>query len=184
MSKMGCWTALDRAIDLAGHGQIESSHAQRWARERERIGAWIDAHCWSDVKGAYTLYAGTEKLDAAHLLAVRFGFGDKKRMTSTREAIRRELSRGPLIYRYSGMESEEGTFTACGFWMVEAYALLGDTAAAIRQMEGMLVATGSNLGLLTEQVDAKSGAMLGNTPQALSHLALIHAATAIEESRD
>ena len=182
MSKMGCWTALDRAIDLARHGQIETSHPQRWERERERIGAWIDAHCWSDVKEAYTLYAGTEKLDAAHLLAVRFGFGERKRMISTRDAIRRELSRGPLVYRYSGMEAEEGTFTACGFWMVEAYALLGDKAGAIRQMDEMLVACGNNLGLLTEQVDAESGAMLGNTPQALSHLALIHAATSIEES--
>lgn len=182
MSKMSCWTALDRAVDLARHGQIESSHPQRWERERKRIVAWIDTHCWSDVKGAYTLYAGTEKLDAAHLLAVRFGFGEKERMISTRAAIQRDLSRGPLVYRYSGMEAEEGTFTACGFWMVEAYALLGDRAAAIRQMDEMLVATGNNLGLLTEQVDAGSGAMLGNTPQALSHLALIHAATAIEES--
>ena len=103
-------------------------------------------------------------------------------MISTRDAIRRELSRGPLVYRYSGMEAEEGTFTACGFWMVEAYALLGDKAGAIRQMDEMLVACGNNLGLLTEQVDAESGAMLGNTPQALSHLALIHAATSIEES--
>lgn len=181
MSKMGCWTALDRAVDLARHGQIESSHSQRWERERERIGAWIDIHCWSDITRAYTLYAGTEKLDAAHLLAVRFGFGDKSRMVSTRDAIRRELSRGPLVYRYSGMEAEEGTFTACGFWMVEAYALLDDNAAAIRQMDEMLDATANNLGLLTEQVDARSGAMLGNTPQALSHLALIHAAAAIDE---
>jgi GH15 family glucan-1,4-alpha-glucosidase len=94
----------------------------------------------------------------------------------------RELADGPLVYRYSGMEAEEGSFTACGFWLVEAFALLGDAASARRQMDGMLARCGSNLGLLTEQVDPKTGEMLGNLPQALSHLALIHAAIAIGEA--
>ena len=186
MSKMGCWTALDRAMTLAGHGQIETSHAARWERERDRIRDWVDAHCWSEAKGAYTLYAGTQKLDAAHLLAVRFGFGGKEgegraRMVATRDAVRHELGRGPHVYRYSGMAGEEGAFVACGFWLVEAYALLGDKATAAGQMDAMLAATGGNLGLLTEQMDPETGAMLGNMPQALSHLALIHAAAAVTE---
>ena len=80
------------------------------------------------------------------------------------------------------MEEEEGTFTACGFWMVEAYALLGEHEAAVRQMAGMLERCSGRLGLLTEQVDAGDGRMLGNVPQALSHLALIHAAASINEA--
>ena len=97
----------------------------------------------------------------------------------TREAVRRELSAGPLLYRYSGMQQEEGTFTACGFWLVEAYALLGDKASGARQMEAMLRACDGALGLLSEQIDPASGAMLGNLPQALSHLALVHAAASL-----
>lgn len=182
MSKMGCWTALDRAVTLAAKGQIEDSHASRWERERDRIRDWIDLECWSDVKQSYTLHAGTDRLDAALLLATRFAFERKDRLAATRDAVRRELCRGPMVYRYSGMEAEEGTFTACGFWMVEAFALLGDRASAVQQMDGMLKACGGNLGLLTEQVDPGTGAMLGNMPQALSHLALIHAAMAIDQT--
>ncbi|MGI4975709.1 MAG: glycoside hydrolase family 15 protein, partial [Janthinobacterium lividum] len=182
MTKIGCWTALDRAHALAAQGQIDASHAERWARERDRIRDWIDAHCWSDAKQAYTLHPGTDRLDASLLLAVRFGFERLDRLALTREAIRRELCSGPLVYRYSGMAEEEGTFTACGFWMVEAHALLGERDAALRQMDGMLARCAGTLGLLTEQVDARSGAMLGNVPQALSHLALIHAAASINET--
>ena len=181
MSKMGCWTALDRAVSLADRGQIDAGHKERWTRERDRIRDWIDAECWSDEKQSYTLHAGTERLDASLLLAARFGFERRDRLALTRDAVRRELSCGALVYRYSGMEAEEGTFVACGFWLVEAFALLGDVPSAVRQMDAMLAVCRGNLGLLSEQIDADSGAMLGNMPQALSHLALIHAAAAIAE---
>ncbi len=184
MSKLGCWTALDRAVTLAEAGQLDDSHAGRWRRERDRIRDWVDAHCWSDAKQAYTMYAGTDRLDASLLLATRFGFERRDRLASTRDAVVRELGRGPLVYRYSGMTEEEGTFLACAFWLVEAYALLGERDAAVRQIDALLVATSGNLGLLHEQMDAGNGAMLGNMPQALSHLAMIHAALSIEESAD
>jgi len=184
MSKMGCWTALDRAVALAAKGQIDASHVERWQRERDRIRDWVDAECWSEAKQAYTLHPGTERLDAALLLATWFGFERRDRLASTRDAVRRELCRGPLLYRYSGMEREEGTFLACGFWLVEAFALLDDRPSAVRQMDAMLAACNSNLGLLNEQMDARTGAMLGNVPQALSHLALIHAAIAVAQDRD
>ncbi len=183
MSKIGCWTALDRAVGLAAQGQIDTSHAERWARERDRVRDWVDAHCWSERQQSYTMYPGTERLDAALLLAAPFGFESRERVAATREAIRRELARGPLVYRYSGMDREEGTFTACGFWLAEALALAGERAAAAAQMDGMVAACGGNLGLMHEQVDATNGRMLGNVPQALSHLALVHAAVAIGEER-
>ncbi|WP_419760555.1 glycoside hydrolase family 15 protein [Acidisoma sp.] len=182
MSKMGCWTALDRGVRLAEKHQIDVQHAGRWRRERDRIRDWVDANCWSDAKQSYTMHPGTERLDAALLLATRFGFERRDRLAATRDAVVQELARGPLVYRYSGMEREEGTFTACGFWLVEAFALLGDLASARRQMDGMLERCGTNLGLLTEMIDARSGEMLGNLPQALSHLALVHAAFSIGEA--
>jgi GH15 family glucan-1,4-alpha-glucosidase len=182
MSKIGCWTALDRAVRLAGQGQVDTSHVERWQRERDRIRDWVDRECWSEAKQAYTLHPGTDRLDAALLLAVRFGFDRPDRLALTREAIRRELCRGPFVYRCSGMADEEGTFLACAFWLVEAFALLGDRPAAIRQMDALLAACSGNLGLLHEEFDPATGEMLGNVPQALSHLALIHAATAIDEA--
>jgi GH15 family glucan-1,4-alpha-glucosidase len=181
MSKIGCWTALNQAVNLAANGQIDGSHSDRWKRERDRIRAWIDKHCWSESKQSYTMYPDTVVLDASILLATRFGFERSDRLALTRDAVKQELCRGPLVYRYSGMETEEGTFIACGFWLVEAFALLGDKPSAIAQMDAMLAACNKNLGLLNEQIDAKTGAMLGNMPQALSHLALIHAASSIAD---
>ncbi len=193
MSKIGCWTALNRAVQLSDAGQIQSNQKHRWQRERDRIRDWIDRECWSERKRSYTLHAGTEKLDAALMLAVPFGFERRDRLALTRDAVHRELldpadANGACIHRYSGMPAEEGTFIACGFWLVEAYALLGDHAGAVRQMDGMLRACGGNLGLYTEMIEPGTGRMLGNLPQALSHLALILAADAIgrrhAENRD
>ncbi|HEY2024559.1 glycoside hydrolase family 15 protein [Paraburkholderia sp.] len=180
MSRIECWTALDRAAELARTQQIDGHRVERWLRERDVIRDWIDAHCWSEAKQAYAFYPGSDRLDAALLLASRLGFERKDRLASTREAIVRELTRGPLVYRYSGADSEEGTFTACGFWLVEAYAILGERARAEDQMAKMIEATSGDLGLFSEQVDPDSGAMLGNLPQALSHLAMIHAALALQ----
>ena len=181
MSKLGCWTALDRAAKLAGSGQLDASHADRWRRECDRIRDWVDAHCWSDAKQSYTMHPGTDRLDASLLLAARFGFERSDRLALTRDAVRRELCRGPLVFRYSGAEAEEGTFLACAFWMVEAFALLGEQDLAVQQMDALLAATAGNLGLLHEQMDPGTGAMLGNMPQALSHLTLVHAALAVDE---
>ena len=181
MSKLGCWTALDRAGQLADAGQIDSRTAPRWRRESDAIRDWVDQHCWSEAKQAYTLHAGTEKLDAALLLATRFGFERRDRLEATREAVRLELGRGPLVYRYTGAEREEASFLACAFWLVEAYALLGDRDRAKALLDDLLRTTGINLGLLNEQQDPSDGAMLGNMPQALSHLALIHAVLSLDD---
>jgi len=178
VSKMGCWAALDRAVRLHEQGQIATDHAGRWAAERDTIKAWVNAHCWSTAKQSYTSYAGTEDLDAATLLAGQNGFDRSERLAGTIAAVQRELSRGPLVYRYTGMELEEGAFVACTFWLVSALATLGRSPEACRLMD-QAVALTNDLGLLSEQVDPDSRAMLGNFPQGLSHLALINAAFAI-----
>ena len=182
ISKIGCWSGLDQAVKLAAQGQIDASQVERWKRERDRIRDWVDTECWSEARQAYVQYAGTEKLDASLLLGVRFAFPRPDRLALTRDAIVRELGRGPHLFRYSGMAEEEGAFVACGFWLVEAYASLGDKAAGTAQMDAMLAATGANLGLLNEQMDPATGEMLGNVPQALSHLALVGAATSLAET--
>jgi GH15 family glucan-1,4-alpha-glucosidase len=178
ISKMGCWVALDRAVTLAGMGEIATGHADRWAREAEAVKAWVDEHCWSAAKGSYTFHAGTEDLDAATLLAGRTGFDRGERLAGTVRAVRAELGRGPLLYRYTGMDREEGAFLACTFWLVTALAELGELDEA-RQLMDQAVTLVNDVGLLAEQMDPATGEMLGNFPQALSHLALVNAAAAI-----
>lgn len=178
ISKIGCWVALDRASKLADAGQIPDGKAQRWARERDRIRDWIDEYCWSERKQSYTMYANTDRLDASVLLAARFGFERVDRVILTREAVARELSRGPLIFRYTGAEGKEGCFLACSFWLVEGYALLGQREQGRSLMEALLKQITPSHGVMTEMLDPESGLPLGNFPQGLSHLTLIHAALA------
>ncbi|MEV6848009.1 glycoside hydrolase family 15 protein [Actinoplanes sp. NPDC051411] len=176
-SKMGCWVALDRAVRLHEQGQVPTTHVDRWRRERDLIHAWVDEHCWSGAKNSYTFYAGTEDLDAATLLAGPFGFDRGDRLAGTLAAVERELSDGPLVYRYTGMREEEGAFVACSFWMVSALAILGRKEEATARMKDA-VALANDVGVLSEQM-APDGHALGNLPQAFSHLALINAVGAL-----
>jgi GH15 family glucan-1,4-alpha-glucosidase len=181
MSKIGCWLALDRAAKLAADGHLDSERAAGWATIANDILDWIDEHCWSERRSAYVQYAGCEALDAALLLATRFGMPRKERLESTRVAIQDELAVGALVYRYSGMPDEEGAFLATSFWLVEALAFLGHPDEARATMDELLEVTSGDLGLMSEMVDPETHAFLGNLPQGLSHLALIHAALAIQE---
>ena len=183
ISKIGCWVALDRAAHLAESGQIPNPHIQRWRSGAEEIRAWVNAHCWSEAKSAYTFYAGTDDLDAAVLLAGRTGFERGPRLASTIDAISSELGRGPLLYRYSGVDREEGAFVACSFWMVDALVRTDQIGRARRLMDDT-VALANSVGLLSEQIDPDTGAFLGNLPQGLSHLALINAAFALQRTGD
>lgn len=181
-SKVGCWTALDRAVRLADAGQVAVRHRQRWEHERDAVATWVRTHCWSDTKQAYTFHAGTEDLDAAVLLSARIGFDRGPRMRSTIDALWAELGPGPLLYRYTETIGQEGAFLACSFWMVEALALTGRIDEATSLMDD-LVDLGNDLGLYSEEMDPTSRRMLGNFPQALTHLALINAATMVEQCR-
>jgi GH15 family glucan-1,4-alpha-glucosidase len=191
ISKMACWVALDRALRLADAGQLTNVHEERWRAERATIRSWIDINCWSANKSSYTFYAGTEELDAAVLLAARTGYcsGDDPRLHSTIDAVAAELgapgpegrAQSPLLYRYSGQEGKEGTFIACSCWMVEALIHAGRVDEAARRFEG-LVDQANDVGLYAEEMDPTTGEMLGNMPQALSHLAIIGAALSLAKA--
>ena len=153
MSKISCWQALSRAVDLADGGHLPGACVPRWQRERERIVEWIDAHCWVDAKQAYSFYAGSDGLDASLALAARFGFKGRHCLSSTIDAIRTELGHGPWIYRYSGADAEEGAFVACTFWLVQAYAELGRANEARALMDEALAGIPPGVGLLAEMID-------------------------------
>jgi GH15 family glucan-1,4-alpha-glucosidase len=179
MSKVSCWQALARAVELAEGGHLPSTCRPRWERTRDRIRAWIDEACWNEAKGAYVMEPGSDRLDASLALAARFGFCDVARMRSTCEAIDRELGAGAFHYRYTGAEREEGCFLACTFWLVEAWALLGEGERARAAFEAALKPLDRNSGTLSEMVDPETGAFLGNVPQGLTHLALVQAAATL-----
>lgn len=174
MSKISAWQALARAVELADDGYLPTTCRERWARERDRVADWIEAHCWSETLGAFEMWPGSGQLDAAMALAVRFRFDGKDKLKRTLEAIDRELGAGVFHYRYSDARGKEGCFLACTFWMAEGWHLLGDQAKAKRTLDDALAALEGGSGTLAEMVDPHSHAWLGNVPQGLSHLAAVH----------
>jgi len=185
-SKLLCWVALDRAISLAG--LLESADkVPRWIETRDRIAASIRSRGWSDAANAYTQSYGSDNLDASALMLSIVGFlppGDP-RMLATIDAIEQRLTdRRGLVYRYraeDGFPGEEGTFLLCTFWLAHALALAGRTDRARAVFERAAAFT-TDLGLLAEEVAPDSSELLGNFPQAFSHIGLVNAAWAISEA--
>ncbi|MGQ7296871.1 glycoside hydrolase family 15 protein [Quadrisphaera sp. KR29] len=185
-SKMGCWQALTHAVHLAELGMVPGDPA-RWRSEAELIRDWVAERCWSQELGAYTWYPGTQELDASVLLHAVSGFDRGPRMSSTLDALRRQLGSGPHLHRYTGAQREEGAFVACSFWMVSALQLCGRGAEARELMDALVEGPDTvlnDVGVLAEMVDPATGHWLGNLPQALSHLALVNAAVTVHEHRD
>jgi len=186
-SKLMCWVALDRAIGLAE--QLGATdRVEGWTATREAIRAAICERGWSDRAGAYTQAFGTDELDASNLMLAITGFleGSDPRMQATIDATATRLTdeRG-LVYRYTaadGLEGEEGSFLLCTFWLAQAQALAGELQAA-RATFARAVGYASDVGLLAEEVDpAGGGEMIGNYPQAFSHIGLVNAAWAISQA--
>jgi GH15 family glucan-1,4-alpha-glucosidase len=185
-SKLMCWGALDRAIALADHLEAED-RVEGWTATRDEIRAAILERGWSQTAGAYTQAFGTDDLDASNLMLAITGFlpGNDPRMKATIDAIAERLTdeRG-LVYRYvahDGLEGEEGTFLLCTFWLAQAQALAGEVGRARATFE-RAVAYANDIGLLAEEVDPGGAEMIGNYPQAFSHIGLVNAAWAIAQA--
>jgi len=190
-SKVLCWVALDRAIALAPqlgtHANVE-----HWTAERDQIRDAILTRGWSEVRQAYAQSFDSDELDAAQLLMPIFGFlpATDERMRSTIEAIANDLTDDGLVLRYrnqggmnaDGLTGEEGTFVICSFWLVSALAKAGEVERA-EELYDHLVSFANDLGLLAEEIDTSSGELLGNFPQAFSHIGLITAAWEIDKAR-
>ena len=185
-SKAMCWVALDRASRLAAAGEMPSRHAARWRREADAIRAYVDEACWSDELRTYTRTAGSGDVDASLLMLplVEYGDASDSRVRGTVDAVDRLLREGDVVYRYrapDGLPGGEGCFLNCSFWLAGALARCGRTDDAAALMDRLAVRA-NDVGLYSEEVDPQSGAFLGNFPQALVHLALIDAATALSPS--
>jgi GH15 family glucan-1,4-alpha-glucosidase len=185
-SKLMCWVALERAVALAD--RLDAAHrVAEWKQIQDEIHQAIVTKGWSDRAQAFTQSFGSDDLDASNLMMALVGFlpANDPRILATIDATEARLTdeRG-LVYRYrahDGLEGEEGTFLLCTFWLAHAMALAGQPARA-RQVFERAAAFVNDVGLLSEEVDPSTGELLGNFPQAFSHIGLVNAAWAISQS--
>ena len=185
-SKLMCWVALDRAVALAD--QLDASdRVDAWKQTQDQIREAILTKGWSDRANAFTQSFGSDELDASTLMLSLVGFlpADDPKVLATINATEDRLTdeRG-LVYRYrsrDGLEGEEGTFLLCTFWLAQALARAGQTDRA-RTVFERAAAFVNDVGLLSEEVDPVGEELLGNFPQAFSHIGLVNAAWAISET--
>lgn len=189
-SKVMAWAAVDRAVRAAEQGDLPAP-LDRWRAARDAIHADVLATGWDERRGTFVQHEGATHTDAALLQIAIVGFlpPDDPRLASTVAAIRAELEVAPgLLLRYrsdvtdDGVAGHEHAFLACSGWLAHALAVLGDVDEAERVL-ATLVSVTNDVGLLAEQYDPRTGEMTGNMPQALSHLALVRAAHAIDVAR-
>lgn len=178
-SKLMCWVALDRCIRMAGENHLDGN-LEDWKRACSDIRTAIMERGFSRKLNSFVQSFDYEVLDSTSLLIPVTGFlpANDPRMLSTMEAVSRDLASGEFIRRYKGSDGlpgAEGAFLLCSFWLVRALAMAGRVKTAEREFLKVLKYK-SPLGLLSEEIDPRSGGQIGNFPQAFSHLGLINAA--------
>jgi GH15 family glucan-1,4-alpha-glucosidase len=187
--RLMCWVAFDRMIRIAlRHGR--PAPLERWITERDRIYEQIMKHGWNSKMGAFTQFNGSSVLDASLLRMPILGFISPRdpKWQSTLNAMDRVLVSDSLVYRYDpaaspdGLRGNEGTFSMCTFWYVDALAVSGRLEEARWTFEKMHTYA-NHLGLFGEEIGL-TGEQLGNFPQAFSHLGLINTATLLNEYLD
>ena len=183
-SKLLCWVAVDRAIKISELIQGGKS-AKKWESLRTEIYNDIIDNAWSDDKQAFTQSYGTSHLDASVLLMEPYGFIDAKdiRYVKTVKAIEKELSNEGLLFRYKNVDdfgTPSSSFTVCTFWFINSLYKIGEKEKS-KLMFDQLLSYSNHLGLFSEDIDFKSKRLLGNFPQAYSHLALIDTAMNFNE---
>jgi GH15 family glucan-1,4-alpha-glucosidase len=186
-SKVMAWVAFDRAVKAAERCGVRWP-VDRWARLRDEIHADVCAHAWNESKRSFVQSYGSSYLDASLLLIPQVGFlpPTDPRVVATVAAIERELVRDGLVQRYpqaeaaqiDGLPPGDGAFLACSFWLADCYALMGRTADGQRLFERLL-GLRNDVGLLSEECEWETGRLIGNFPQAFSHVGLVNTAMSL-----
>jgi GH15 family glucan-1,4-alpha-glucosidase len=186
-SKLMAWVAFDRAVLIAEQMKYEAD-TEKWKQIRDTIHQQICEKGYSEKRGCFVQAYGSDQLDASLLLMPLVGFlpGQDPRVHRTVEAIRRELMPDGLVLRYDtskvedGLPPGEGVFLACSFWMVSSLKAVGRVDEAVKLFEHLLTLK-NDLGLLSEEYDTNGKRLVGNFPQAFSHIALVNAAFDLED---
>jgi GH15 family glucan-1,4-alpha-glucosidase len=182
-SKAMAWVAFDRAVRTV-EDQGTTGPVDRWRALRDEIHREVCDRGFDSELGSFTQSYGSKELDASLLLLPLVGFlpATDPRIRGTIEAIERELVQDGFVLRYrtheegvDGLPPGEGVFLPCSFWLCDCYELLGRHDDA-HELFGRLVDLGNDLGLIAEEYDPKAGRLLGNFPQAFTHLALVNSA--------
>jgi alpha,alpha-trehalase len=178
-SKLLCWVAIDRAIKVA---ELIKRHeyVKKWDRLRETISEDILVNGWNEEEQSFTQAYGSKDLDASTLLMENYGFIDASdfRYISTVKQAQKELSLNGLMYRYKNRDDfglPTSSFTICTFWLIQALYKIGEREEA-RELFDRLLSCSNHLGIFSEDIDFETRRLLGNFPQAYSHLALIETA--------
>ena len=184
-SKVLCWVAIDRAIKVAKIVGKEDA-VKKWNPIKIAIKKDIETNAWNEKVKAYTQSYGSDYLDASVLLIEQYGFVDanEDRFISTVNVIEKELAYDGLLYRYKNKDDfglPTSSFTVCTFWFIKSLIKIGQFEKAKRYFENLLNYS-NHLGLFSEDIDFKTKRLLGNFPQAYSHLALIDTALAFNFS--
>jgi GH15 family glucan-1,4-alpha-glucosidase len=189
-SRVMIWAAFDSAVRaMAEHGF--SGPLVEWRDLREEVRAEVLERGFDEKRNTFTQHFATTEVDASLLVLPMIGFieGDDPRMLGTIEAIERDLIRDGLVMRYrtdtgvDGLRGDEHPFLACSFWLVSAYALAGRRDDALELFE-RLCGLVNDVGLLSEEYDPTNERMVGNFPQAFSHLALVQAACLLADPQE
>ena len=181
-SKVMAWVAFDRAIKSAGQFGLEGP-LDHWKELRGQIHDEVCRHGFNREIGAFVQSYGSKELDASVLLLPLVGFlpPTDPRVRSTVEAIERHLTRDGFVRRYDtgagsdGLKGGEGVFLACSFWLADNLVLL-DRREEARQLFERLLSLRNDVGLLSEEYEPQTRRLVGNFPQAFSHIALVNAA--------
>jgi GH15 family glucan-1,4-alpha-glucosidase len=186
-SKVMAWVAIDRAIKTAEDHGLDGP-VDQWKAVRKEIHDQVCDEGFNAEKGSFTQYYGSDQLDASLLMIPLVGFlpAHDPRVRGTIEAIERELVEGGFVLRYrtadtgdvDGLSGREGAFLACSFWLADCLSLLGRDHDA-RQLLDRLMDLRNDLGLLSEEYDPVAGRLVGNFPQAFSHVSLVNSASKI-----
>lgn len=184
-SKVLCWVAIDRAVKIAKLVQ-KDSYAERWKSLCDEIKADIMKKAWSEELQSFTQFYGSKDLDASNLLIESYGFlpATDERYVKTVQATKKHLMHNGLMYRYKNQDDfglPTSSFTICTFWMINSLFKIGEKAEA-RRMFDTLLSYSNHVGLFSEDIDFESKRLLGNFPQAYSHLALIETAINLSDA--
>lgn len=188
-SKVMAWVALDRAILKSAELGMTDEVLTKWKHNRDSIRSEVLTRGWNEELQSFVQAYDSNELDAANLRLSLVGFlpADHPKMKGTVKAVQKHLTENGLVFRYKntnedGVEGSEASFAICTFWLIQNLILVGELEEAEKLLKNIL-AMGSETGLFSEEIDAKTGRLLGNFPQSFTHVGIINSIVLLDRAK-